>query len=297
MPALIDIRRRIRSVKSTQKVTKAMKMVSAAKLRRAQEAIFAARPFARKMMEVLNRMASRADAGAHPLLDDRGEGRVLAVVITADKGLCGAFNANIIRTVTRFLAERPETDVQFSLVGRKGRDFFRRREVKVRSEHVGVFQALRFETAREIAADLIEAFTRKDVDRVFLVHNEFKSVIQQPLVIDRILPIERHAHPAGGAGVRARLPLRARARRDLRRDPAQARRGAGVAGAPRVGRRGARGPDDRDGRGHQQRHRADRPPDPAHEQGPAGGDHQGDHRGRLGRGKRVLGEQETKDGI
>lgn len=192
MPALIDIRRRIRSVKNTQKVTRAMKMVSAAKLRRAQEAIFAARPFARKMMEVLNRMASRADPGAHPLLEDRGEGKVLAVVITADKGLCGAFNANIIRTVTRFLAERPTVEVQFSLVGRKGRDFFRRRDVQVRSEHVGVFQALRFETAREIAADLIQAFTRKDVDRVFLVHNEFKSVIQQPLVIDRILPIERH---------------------------------------------------------------------------------------------------------
>ncbi len=192
MPALIDIRRRIRSVKSTQKVTKAMKMVSAAKLRRAQEAIFAARPFARKMMEVLNRMASRADPHAHPLLEDRGEGKVLAVVITADKGLCGAFNANIIRTVSRFLAERPTVDVSFSFVGRKGRDFFRRRQVKVRSEHVGVYQALRFETAQKIAADLIEAFTSGEVDRVFLVHNEFKSVIQQPLVVDRILPIERH---------------------------------------------------------------------------------------------------------
>jgi len=192
MPALIDIRRRIRSVKSTQKVTRAMKMVSAAKLRRAQDAIFAARPFARKMMEVLNRMASRADPHAHPLLEDRGEGRVLAVVITADKGLCGAFNANIIRTVSRFLAERSEVDVSFSFVGRKGRDFFRRRQVKIRSEHVGVYQALRFETAREIAADLIDAFTSGDVDRVFLVHNEFKSVIQQPLVVDRVLPIERH---------------------------------------------------------------------------------------------------------
>jgi F-type H+-transporting ATPase subunit gamma len=192
MPALIDIRRRIRSVKSTQKVTRAMKMVSAAKLRRAQEAIFAARPFARKMMEVLNRMASRADPHAHPLLEDRGEGRVLAVVITADKGLCGAFNANIIRTVSRFLAERPEVDVSFSFVGRKGRDFFRRRQVKIRAEHVGVYQALRFETAQEIAADLIEAFTSGEVDRVFLVHNEFKSVIQQPLVVDRVLPIERH---------------------------------------------------------------------------------------------------------
>jgi F-type H+-transporting ATPase subunit gamma len=192
MPALIDIRRRIRSVKSTQKVTKAMKMVSAAKLRRAQEAIFAARPFARKMMEVLNRMASRADPNAHPLLEDRGQGKVLAVVITGDKGLCGAFNANIIRTVSRFLAERPDVDVSFSFVGRKGRDFFRRRQVKVRAEHVGVYQALRFETAQEIASDLIEAFTSGEVDRVFLIHNEFKSVIQQPLVIDRLLPIERH---------------------------------------------------------------------------------------------------------
>ncbi len=193
MPALIDIRRRLRSVKSTQQVTRAMKMVAAAKLRRAQEAIFAARPFARKMLEVLNRLASRADAQAHPLLEERGDGKVLAVVITADKGLCGAFNANIIRTVSRFLAERPEVDVSFSLIGRKGRDFFRRRQVKVRSEHVGVFQALRYETAREIAADLIEAFTSGEVERVFLVHNEFKSVIEQPLVIDQLLPIERHA--------------------------------------------------------------------------------------------------------
>jgi F-type H+-transporting ATPase subunit gamma len=193
MPALIDIRRRIRSVKSTQQVTKAMKMVSAAKLRRAQEAIFAARPFARKLMEVLNRVASQADPHAHPLLEERGEGKILAVVITADKGLCGAFNANIIRTVVRFLNERPEADVEFSFVGRKGRDFFRRRQVKIRSEHVGVFQALRFDTAREIAADVTEAFTTGEVDRVFLVHNEFKSVIQQPLVIDRLLPIERHA--------------------------------------------------------------------------------------------------------
>jgi F-type H+-transporting ATPase subunit gamma len=117
---------------------------------------------------------------------------VLAVVITGDKGLCGGFNANIIRTVSRFLAERPDVDVSFSFVGRKGRDFFRRRQVKVRSEHVGVYQALRFETAQEIAADLIKAFTSGEVDRVFLVHNEFKSVIQQPLVVDRLLPIERH---------------------------------------------------------------------------------------------------------
>jgi F-type H+-transporting ATPase subunit gamma len=193
MPALIDIRRRIRSVRSTQQITKAMKMVSAAKLRRAQEAMFAARPYARKMLEVLNSMASRATPDAHPLLEERGHERVLLVVITADKGLCGAFNANIIRTATRFLADRRGGDVALSLVGRKGRDFFRRREVAVRSERVGVFQALRYQTARELAQELIAAFTGGEADQVYLVYNEFKSVIQQRLVVDRLLPIERHA--------------------------------------------------------------------------------------------------------
>ncbi len=193
MPALIDIRRRIRSVKSTQQITKAMKMVSAAKLRRAQEAMFAARPYARKMMEVLNGVASRATPDAHPLLQERGHEKVLLVVITADKGLCGAFNANIIRTATRFLADRGEGDVSLALVGRKARDFFRRRNVRVRSERIGAFQALRYQTARELAQELMEAFTSGEADQVFLVYNEFKSVIQQRLVIDRLLPIERHA--------------------------------------------------------------------------------------------------------
>ena len=193
MPALIDIRRRIRSVKSTQQITKAMKMVSAAKLRRAQEAMFAARPYARKMTEVLNSMASRATPDAHPLLEERGHEKVLLVVITADKGLCGAFNANIIRTASRFLADRGDGDVTLSLVGRKARDFFRRRAVKVRSERLGIFQALRYETARELARELMDAFTRGEADQVFLVYNEFKSVIQQRLVVDRLLPVERHA--------------------------------------------------------------------------------------------------------
>ncbi len=170
-----------------------MKMVSAAKLRRAQEAMFAARPYARKMTEVLNSMASRATPDAHPLLEERGHQKVLLVVITADKGLCGAFNANIIRTATRFLADRGDGDVTLALVGRKARDFFRRRAVKVRSERVGVFQALRYETARELARELMDAFTRGEADQVFLVYNEFKSVIQQRLVVDRLLPVERHA--------------------------------------------------------------------------------------------------------
>jgi F-type H+-transporting ATPase subunit gamma len=170
-----------------------MKMVSAAKLRRAQEAMFAARPYARKMMEVLNSMASRANPAAHPLLQERGKGKVLLVVVTADKGLCGAFNANIIRTASRFLADRHDDEVALALVGRKGRDFFRRRPVRIRSERVGLFQALRYHHARELARELIEEFTSGKADQVFLVYNEFKSVIQQRLVIDRLLPIERHA--------------------------------------------------------------------------------------------------------
>jgi F-type H+-transporting ATPase subunit gamma len=193
MPALIDIRRRTRSVKSTQQITKAMKMVSAAKLRRAQEAMFAARPYARKMMEVLNSLACRADPQLHPLLEERPRGKLLLVVITADKGLCGAFNANIIRTASRFIREQQEHEVALDLVGRKGRDFFRRRKLAIRAEHVGIFQALRFETARGLARELMEAFIRREADQVFLVYNEFKSVIQQRIVVERLLPIERHA--------------------------------------------------------------------------------------------------------
>ena len=193
MPALVDIRRRIRSVKSTQQITKAMKMVSAAKLRRAQDAMFAARPYARKMMEVLNNLASRARAELHPLLEQRGDQKVLLVVVTADKGLCGAFNANIIRTARRFIEERAERDLSLNLVGRKGRDFFRRRQMTVRSEHVGVFQALRYPTAQAIARELIADFTGGKVDRVYLLYNEFKSVIQQRIVVEQLLPIERNA--------------------------------------------------------------------------------------------------------
>jgi len=191
MPALIDIRRRIRSVKSTQQITKAMKMVSAAKLRRAQDAMFAARPYARKMLEVLNSLAARADPDAHPLLVERGHDKVLLVVITADKGLCGAFNANIIRTAARLVEDRKAGGVELGIVGRKGRDAFKRRDVKIRSERVGVFQALRYATARELAGELIAAFTGGEVDEVYLVYNEFKSVLQQRIV-DRLLPIERH---------------------------------------------------------------------------------------------------------
>jgi F-type H+-transporting ATPase subunit gamma len=190
MPALIDIRRRIRSVKSTQQITKAMKMVSAAKLRRAQEAMFAARPYARKMGEVLQSLASRAPAG-HPLLEERGNDRILGVVVTADKGLCGGFNSNILRMVQNFVKENAARDLRLTVVGRKARDFFRRRHVKIHAEHVGVFTALQYVSAQKVAQEVIRAFTEKEVDEVWLVYNEFKSVIQQRIVAKRLLPVER----------------------------------------------------------------------------------------------------------
>ena len=193
MPALVDIRRRIRSVKNTQQITKAMKMVSAAKLRRAQDAMFAARPYARKMMEVLSSMAARAEETAHPLLEQREGERILLVLVTADKGLCGGFNANIIRTAVRFLQDKRADAIELELLGRKGRDFFRRRHYRVRSEQVGLFQALRYETGQKIAHGLIKAFTQREVDQVYLVYNEFKSVIQQRVIVERLLPIERKA--------------------------------------------------------------------------------------------------------
>jgi F-type H+-transporting ATPase subunit gamma len=193
MPALVDIRRRIRSVKNTQQITKAMKMVSAAKLRRAQDAMFAARPYARKMMEVLNSLATRADPDAHPLLQEHGDEKVLLVIITADKGLCGGFNANIIRAASRFLEEqrRGERKLELDLVGRKGRDFFRRRRYRVRSEHIGLFQALQFPAAQRIARSLIKSYVEREVDRIHIVYNEFKTVIAQKVVVEPLLPIRK----------------------------------------------------------------------------------------------------------
>ena len=192
MPALVDIRRRIRSVKNTQQITKAMKMVSAAKLRRAQEAMFAARPYARKMVEVLESLASRAHPEAHPLLQARPEQKVLLVVVTADKGLCGGFNANILRAATRFLELRSGREVSLELVGRRGRDFFKRRRARIQGEHVGMFQPLQYAAAQRLAKSFMDAFTGGAFDHVYLLYNEFKSVIQQRVVVQRLLPLDRH---------------------------------------------------------------------------------------------------------
>jgi len=193
MPSLIDIRRRVRAVKSTQQITKAMKMVSASKLRRSQERIVNARPFARKMLSVLNSLAARVDPSAHPLLAERpaSDGRTLLIVITADKGLCGSFNTNVVKAASAFATETPARQVAMGLVGRKGRDFFRRRGFDVRYEAAGIFQKLNFNDAAAIADAAIEDFTSGKASSVHLVYNEFKSVISQRLVVERLLPIPR----------------------------------------------------------------------------------------------------------
>jgi F-type H+-transporting ATPase subunit gamma len=208
MPSLIDIRRRVRAVKSTQQITKAMKMVSASKLRRSQERIVNARPFAQKMLSVLNSLAARVDPSAHPLLAgrDASDGRTLLIVITADKGLAGSFNTNVVKAASLFASETPARQVAMGLVGRKGRDFFRRRGFDVRYEDVGLFSALKLSHAQAIAARAIEEFTAGRVSSVYLVYNEFKSVMTQRVALERLLPIARledaaGANPAAGPGV------------------------------------------------------------------------------------------------
>ena len=195
MPSLIDIRRRIRAVKSTQQITKAMKMVAASRLRRAQERIQSARPFANEELRVLNSLAARVDPNSHPLLDDRAtrhaNGKALLCVVTADRGLAGSFNANAIKAAGTFVVEDPAREVALGLIGRRGRDFFAKRGFEVRYEQVNLFQALQFDHARGIAAAAIEAFTKGEVDSVTLLYNEFKSVMTQQIVVERLLPIPR----------------------------------------------------------------------------------------------------------
>jgi F-type H+-transporting ATPase subunit gamma len=195
MPSLIDIRRRVRATKSTQQITKAMKMVSSSKLRRAQERILRSRPYAQEMLRVFNSLASRVDASEHPLLmDDPQAGRTLLVVISADRGLCGSFNTNVIKSTAQFVAEHPAQpgrDVALALVGRKGRDFFQRRGFDVKYEEVGLFQNVQWGHAQAIANTCIKEYLGPDVSSVYLVYNEFRSVISQRVVIERLLPIPK----------------------------------------------------------------------------------------------------------
>ncbi len=206
MPSLLDIRRRVRAVKSTQQITKAMKMVAASRLRRAQERIQNGRPFANEMRRVLQALAARVDSAAHPLLDDRAvpraNGRVLLIVVTADRGLCGSFNTNIIKAAGTFITETAGRQVALSLVGRRGRDFFARRGFQVLYEQINLFAQLRFEHAKAIADAAMEAFAGGEVDAVHLAYNEFKSVMVQQVTVEQLLPIPRGtfdtpAQPAG----------------------------------------------------------------------------------------------------
>jgi F-type H+-transporting ATPase subunit gamma len=195
MPNLLDIRRRIKSVKNTQQITKAMKMVSAAKLRRAQDRVVMARPFANKMAEVLGELARRTDEDFHhPLLDQRGDQRYLLVLITADKGLCGAFNTNLTKAAQAFMRENSGKTIEIMAIGRKGRDFFRNRRAAISSEYIGLTGKGRVELseALEVARAIIDLYTEDtSIDKVFIVYNEFKSVLSQRVVLEQLLPIVR----------------------------------------------------------------------------------------------------------
>lgn len=209
MANILDIKRRIRSVKNTRQITKAMQMVSAAKLRRAQERALAARPYAQMLTNVLKSLVSRAEIidpvtgeARHPLLMRREEKNVMLIVVTGEKGLAGAFNTNILKGATKFLESKQDKNIDIITVGRKGRDFFKRRykalaqgaerseRIVTGSEHVGVLNRVQFSAAKSVADEVVERYTDGTIDAVYLIYNEFKSVIAQRLVIDEILPIE-----------------------------------------------------------------------------------------------------------
>ncbi len=205
MANLLDIRRRIKSVKNTQQITKAMKMVSAAKLKRASDRVVNARPFANKMGDVLGELSGQsAEDFHHPLLDTRGDQRYLLVLVTADKGLCGAFNTNLLKAAQNFVKEHPEQSIDLLAIGRKGRDFFRRRRAEIVGEYVGLTGKGRVEFAEalEVAHDVIKRFTEDEaLDKVFLIFNEFKSVLTQRTAVQQLLPISRsvESEDAGAA--------------------------------------------------------------------------------------------------
>ena len=193
MASLKAIRKRITSVRSTQQITKAMKMVAASKLRRAQERIMNARPYAVQMQRVLSSVAARVDQAVHPLLasrPDTPESKTLVVIVSGDKGLCGSFNTNVIKAAGAFITGDRRPSI-LGLVGRKGRDFFVRRGFPIAFEHIGIFQKLAFTDARAIAGMAMDAFLSGEVDRVVLIYNEFKSVMSQRIVVERLLPIPR----------------------------------------------------------------------------------------------------------
>jgi len=217
MPNILDIRRRIRSVTNTRQITKAMKMVSAAKLRRTQERALAARPYAQMLTNVLKSLVSRAEIydpetgePRHSLLARRPETNVLLIVVTGDKGLAGAFNTNILKAAMRFTATKTDKNLEIETIGRKGRDFLRRRyptaeprtvesqeppKTSLVGEQIGIFNKIDYALASELAERVIERYAKEEIDSVYLLYNEFKSVIAQRLVVEQILPIEQIGVP------------------------------------------------------------------------------------------------------
>ncbi|HUK48818.1 MAG TPA: ATP synthase F1 subunit gamma [Terriglobales bacterium] len=246
MANLLDIRRRIRSVTNTRQITRAMKMVSAARLRRAQDRALAARPYAQMLTNVLKSLVSRADIYdpatgecLHPLLLRRPERNILLIVVTGDKGLAGAFNSNILKAATRFLQSKSDKNIEILSIGRKGRDFMRRRyktaearktdsnapaQTTLIGDRVGVLNKLDYALASEISEQIIERYTHAEIDSVYLVFNEFKSVIAQRLVVEQLLPIERIGAPEIAQAEEMQLEEKKRA--------VEAARGTGVALRP-----------------------------------------------------------------
>ena len=199
MASMKDIRKKILSTKNTQQITKAMKMVSAAKLRRAQDRVIAARPYAALMRKVLANLAvaveSDDQAAANPLLARRPEKRVLLLLFTSDKGLAGAFNANLIKAAQKFMEERRDAELEIETIGRKGRDFFRKRGARIVAEHIGILGRPTFEDAAAIARKAIERFRNGELDAVYVLNNEFKSMVSQRLSVARLLPVEIPPNP------------------------------------------------------------------------------------------------------
>lgn len=184
-----DLKRRIRSIANNRKLTQAMKLVSAAKLKRATDEVVAARPYADQIANMLTSVAGRVDPESHPLLADRGAEKIELVVLTGEKGLCGSFNSQILKGAMRFLEERPNSEITVSTVGKRGRDHFNRIERAPRRAWVDVFRKVEFAHAKEIAGDVTERFENGEVDAIFIAYNEFKSAITQNVRIDRLLPL------------------------------------------------------------------------------------------------------------
>jgi F-type H+-transporting ATPase subunit gamma len=195
-----DLKRRIRSIKNTMQVTKAMKMVSAARLRRAQDRILAARPFAVMTGRVLASLAARANPELHPLLVQREIKKAELILVTSDRGLCGSFNANAIKAATAFLGQHRPDALNVMTIGRRGRDFVRRRKLKITAEWLDIFRNLDFSTAQLIGDDLVQRYVAGEIDAVYVAYNEFKSVVSQRPVVEQILPIPRDELTKAGDG-------------------------------------------------------------------------------------------------